>query len=74
MKIIFDSEQQKENFDIALSILSAELCPCDIDLPHIEKCTYKEKGRKGCLTCWRNCGIEMEVTNAKLNSDKEETD
>lgn len=74
MKIIFDSEEQKDQFDIVFFIISNELCPSHIGIEHKNKCRHYDKAKGSCLTCWRNCGIEMEVTNAKLNSDKEETD
>lgn len=73
MKIIFDSEQQKEQFDIVFFIICNELCPSHIGVEH-NKCRHYDKTKGSCLTCWRNCDIEMEVRDVKLNSDKEETD
>lgn len=48
MKIIFDSEEEKENF-------LDYVCPKDV-LPH---CTYLCDDT--CLDCWENAGVEMDV-------------
>ena len=48
MKIIFDSEKEKEDF-------LDWVCPCDIS-PH-----YGRFCDDTCLDCWGNSGIEMEV-------------
>ena len=62
MKIIFDSEEQKDKFKIIFPILAHELCPIDIGIQNNYKCRYRNfSSNDGCLTCWRNCGIEMEV-------------
>ena len=52
MKIIFDSEEQKENF-------MADLCPDDVcDALHAKSSDFCYGL---CSECWKNCGIEMEV-------------
>ena len=54
MKIIFDSEEEKENF-------IKDRCPTDIlkNLGEIECDEFDNYGV--CEKCWKNCGIEMEV-------------
>ncbi len=62
MKIIFDNEEQKQNF---LKVLedAANKCPsyCGfIELPSND-CTPTTKDN--CAKCWEQCGIEMEVVS-----------
>jgi hypothetical protein len=49
MKIIFDSEEEKEDF-------MANLCPDDVLPAKLSDFCYGP-----CSECWKNCGIEMEV-------------
>lgn len=57
MKIIFDSEKQKDDF---MELMKAN-CPSDLDnnLRELqgEECKYPDT----CSKCWSNCGIEMEI-------------
>lgn len=53
MKIIFDSEQQKEKF---IDLISLDMCPSDIGVGNYERCV---KGN--CWECWEESELEMEV-------------
>lgn len=66
MKIIFDSEEQKEQFQkLVLNQAEVGLCPSSLYLK--ERCvgilSLNDPGyyKRDCKTCWENCGIEMEV-------------
>lgn len=66
MKIIFDSEEQKSAFQkLILAQMEVELCPSRLYLK--EQCVgllnLKHPGNydRDYDTCWKNCGIEMEV-------------
>lgn len=52
MKIVFDNEKQKETF------IRDMQCPTLIDSNAIE---HRECEDAYCITCWKNCGIELEV-------------
>ena len=54
MKIIFDSEDQMEQF---MKLMSEDYCPNVLYLE--DHCNGAS--RIQCDECWRNCGIEMEV-------------
>ena len=58
MKIIFDSEEEKDNF---AKLIFSDYCPSLFGLKG--SCCDFEK----CDECWKNCGIEMEVKDAKDN-------
>ena len=60
MKIIFDREEEKENF--LISVVNSNLCPSDIGLNNSSECV-RFSNRCPCNLCWRWCGLEMEVTN-----------
>lgn len=47
MKIIFESEEEKEKFIESMS--NAEICPTSMFLEEIEGCM----GDRSCLKCWR---------------------
>lgn len=47
MKIIFESEEEKEKFIESMS--NAEICPTSMFLEEIEGCM----GDRFCLKCWR---------------------
>ena len=66
MKIIFDSEEQKEQFQkLVLNQAEVDLCPSSLYLN--ERCVgildLYDPGNytPDCINCWKNCGIEMEV-------------
>ena len=58
MKIIFDSEEQKEKF--LSGVLDTRVCPYDIGvyMTNCIKC-------KTCEDCWKSCGIEMAVKESE---------
>ena len=56
MKIIFDSEEQKEAF---FKLMSDDYCPSTIFLSDIG-CTTGHKTCE-CEMCWECCGIVVEV-------------
>lgn len=61
MKIIFDSETQKEKFISAMANFSE--CPSGFGLKNrvsIGK-NCLPRGTTDCKRCWKNCGIEFEV-------------
>ncbi len=60
MKIVFDSEDQKETF-LSLITLTA-LCPEDILLKN-RKCDKLCDNFKECRNCWKQSGLEMEVND-----------
>lgn len=62
MKIIFDSEEQK---DALMGLLADDYCPACLFL----KETGCELGSSDddCDECWKNCGIEMEVKEECLD-------
>ena len=53
MKVIFDSEEQKDQF---LEIMASGGCPGSLGLSE-DICGYSDHG---CEYCWRTCGMEME--------------
>ena len=53
MKIIFDSEEQKEDF-------MADVCPDDVSIALHAELSDRCYG-PCCSECWKNCGIELEV-------------
>lgn len=57
MKIIFDSEEQKEEFINNLVDCS---CPSDIGLKDSDD-YCNEKGLMSCYSCFEQSGLEMEV-------------
>ena len=57
MKIIFDSEEQKENF---ARHIFADHCPTLFGL-NGSCCDFEE-----CDECWKNCGLEVEVKNERF--------
>ena len=57
MKIIFDSEEQKEEF---ISILVDCLCPSDITLKDSDSCD-KDTAPETCIKCFEQSGLEMVV-------------
>lgn len=62
MKIIFDSEEQKETF-MGMIISSSSECPGFFGLNNLpKKQCFKENG---CKICWEECGIEHEVKGAE---------
>ncbi len=60
MKIIFDSEEQKDKFmDI---VHEGFICPRELGLEDARRnstCLSTP-----CITCWENSGVEMEVKDA----------
>lgn len=52
MKIIFDSEEQKNAF---FGLMADDYCPNCLLLP--EHCLAE----RDCDLCWRSCGIKVEV-------------
>lgn len=68
MKIIFDSEKQKELFISYVSYNEEEvipLCPVHIGFESLARdpnCGYDSEI---CRKCWENSGIEMEVKNER---------
>lgn len=58
MKIIFDSEEQKDNF---AKHIPATFCPSLFGLKG-SCCDFEE-----CDDCWKNSGIELEVRNGGKN-------
>lgn len=59
MKIIFDSEEQKDMF---LNEVGTFRCPHNIGVGTVRDCPNIDQP---CLECWQNCGIEMEVAKEK---------
>lgn len=57
MKIIFDSEEQK---NAMMGLLEDDYCPNNIFLEDVG-CNYGNSLRNDCENCWKNCGIEVEV-------------
>lgn len=55
MKIIFDSEEQKNTL---FRLLPMDYCPSILGLKDI---TYNNCDDYACNKCWENCGIEVEV-------------
>lgn len=60
MRIIFDSEEQKERF---ISLISPFLCPSDIGIGNDDADHCSRNG--ACRDCWKNCGIEIEVKESE---------
>lgn len=58
MKIIFDSQEQKDKF-LEMIVLCSDECPGYFGLNN----TTRKQCRKndGCSRCWDECGIEYEV-------------
>lgn len=57
MKILFDSERQKEAF---IRAMIKGFCPNELYLKDQCKCSiFNANGN--CEKCWENCGIEVEV-------------
>lgn len=57
MKIIFDSEEEKNKFfgDISMGI-----CPSNLSTEYLNgKRCYR--GDRDCAKCWENCGIKFEI-------------
>lgn len=59
MKIVFDNEKQKKEF-------IAGFCPRNVDINAIEHIECEDAY---CITCWENCGIELEVKDEQNNQD-----
>ena len=57
MKIIFDSEHQKEMF---LNSMVKGFCPGELNLKNYWDCQFMLM-TGNCRECWEQCGIEMEV-------------
>lgn len=65
MKIIFDSEEQKELFVRFIANEAVPICPGDIGFESLARdpdCGYDSEI---CRKCWENSGIEMEVKNER---------
>lgn len=62
MKIIFDSEEQK---DALMGLLADDYCPNCLFLKDDDRICGKSD--IDCDECWKNCGIEMEVKEECLN-------
>lgn len=58
MKIIFDSEEQK---DAMLKLLADDYCPSLLFLNDSCKSELEQKLTHDCETCWAKCGLEVEV-------------
>ena len=63
MKIIFDSEEQKEAF---MSDVIEHSCPEEYYLENKHSCSAFS-WREHCDLCWANCGIEVEVIEDENN-------
>ena len=60
MKMIFDSEGQR---DWIFRVLSERHCPtCLFFKSDSTKCNRPN----GCVECWKNCGIEVEVKDDSI--------
>lgn len=60
MKIIFDSEGQKQRF---FEQISMYFCPFEFDLELVTDCA-SIRNNKRCNECWRDC-VECEVKELK---------
>lgn len=60
MKIIFNSEEQMDNF---CHKIGWHYCPNDLGFGGATHNTMDCERGFECSECWKNCGIEMEVAN-----------
>lgn len=60
MKIIFDNEKQKEAW---FKHMVDDYCPGVFGLPDVNENHCKRYN--SCDECWSNCGLEMDVEEAK---------
>lgn len=57
MKIIFDSEEEKNKF---FSYISVSDCPTSLSSKYVDD-EHCYCNKRDCAKCWENCGIEFEI-------------
>ena len=66
MKIIFDSEEQKK---LVLTALLRKTCPNDVGFKNSDLDDEGDCIARNCLECWSDCGIEMEISEPRKESN-----
>ena len=61
MKIIFDSEEERDKFLMGMAHWD-HVCPSDFGLKDIQTSKCEDCDTPSCEECWKECGLDIEVT------------